>query len=108
MGRVKVRLPLRSPVTTILVRHKVKDFAKWKAVYDSMDAFHRAHGVKNAQILRGAEDPNQVVVLSELENLTKAREFALLDELKKIMEQGGVADHPDIYFLEHAGRHSFT
>ncbi len=95
-------------MTTILVRHKVKDFAKWKAVYDGMDAFHRAHGVKNAQILRGAEDPNEVVVLSELENLSKAREFALLDELKKIMEQGGVADRPDVYFLEHAGHRAFS
>ncbi len=103
-----MRLLLFTAVTTVLVRHKVKDFAKWKAVYDSVDAFHRKAGVKSAQVLHGADDPNEIVILSEFESLSKAREFALLDELKKIMEQAGVADRPDVYFLEHVGHRSFA
>ncbi len=95
-------------MTTLLVRHKVKDFAKWKAAYESVDAFHRTHGVKSAQILRGAEDPNEVVILTEFENIAKAHEFAQLDELKQIMERAGVADRPEVHFLEHAGHRSFA
>ena len=95
-------------MATIMVRHKVQDYAKWKSVYDSVDSFHKSHGVKSAQILRSADDPNEVVILTEFNDIAKARAFVQLDELKQIMQRGGVADKPDIYFLENAASRSFV
>ena len=95
-------------MTTILVRHKVSDYAKWKSAYDSFDALHKSFGVTHSQILRGSEDGNEVVVLTEIESLSKARKFAQSEELKKAMQATGVVDHPDVYFLEKAATRDFA
>lgn len=95
-------------MTTILVRHKVSDYAKWKSAYDGFDALHKAHGVIHAQILQGSEDKNEVVVLTEIESLAKAKQFAASEDLKKAMEACGVVGHPDVYFLEKAATRHFA
>ncbi len=95
-------------MTTILVRHKVSDYPKWKSAYDGFDALHKSFGVTHSQILRGSEDGNEVVVLTEFESLSKAKQFAQSEDLKKAMQTAGVADHPDIYFLEKAATRDFA
>jgi heme-degrading monooxygenase HmoA len=95
-------------VTAVIVRHKVKDLAKWQTVFDGMDAFHRANGAKDTQVLRGTDDPYEVVVIAEFENADKAHRFAQKEELKKAMEQGGVIGQPEVHFLEHVGHRSFA
>ena len=89
-------------MATLLVRHKVEDFAKWKAVYDeaATESLRNASGVKAHRVLRNADSPNEVIVLHEYDDLAKARQFAQSDELKQIMQRAGVSDHPDIYFLD--------
>jgi hypothetical protein len=95
-------------MTTILVRHKVRDFAKWKSTYDTLDSFHKSNKVKSAQIFRNADNPNEVVVLTEMENVDDARRFARSEGLMNAMQNAGVADQPDVYFLDKAGSRSFT
>ena len=95
-------------MTTILVRHKVEDFAKWKSVYDTLDSFHRSNKVKSAQIFRNADDPKEVVVLTEMENIKDARQFAQSEGLKSAMQSAGVSDQPDVFFLDKAASRSFA
>ncbi|MDA4124073.1 MAG: antibiotic biosynthesis monooxygenase [Thaumarchaeota archaeon] len=95
-------------MTTVLVRHKVEDYAKWKSEYDTLDSFHKTHGVRSAQILRGTDNPNELVVISEFDDAATARAFVQSDELKQIMQRAGVADKPDIYFLDKAASRSFA
>ncbi len=106
--RCYVGLCLSRTMTAIVVRHKVKDFGKWKAAYDTFDAFHKANGVKSAQVLANVDNPNEILVISEFTNVAAARKFGQLDELRKLMEQAGVADKPDIYIVEHAHHRSFA
>lgn len=98
----------RPRMTTILVRHKVSDYAKWKAAYDSFDGLHKANEALSSQILRGSDNGNEVVVLTEFADVHKAKKFAQSEDLKQAMEKAGVADHPDIYFLEKAATRSFA
>jgi heme-degrading monooxygenase HmoA len=84
----------------ILVRHKVADFSKWKPVYDAHLPARQEAGIKEVHVLRNVDDPNEVVVLSEAENLQKARDFAASSDLREKMQEAGVVDRPDIYFLE--------
>jgi len=95
-------------MTSVLVRHKVQDYAKWKSTYDTLDSFHKAHGVKSAQILRSADNPNELVIISEFADAATARAFAQSEELKQIMQRAGVADKPDMYFLDKAASRSFA
>jgi hypothetical protein len=40
------------------------------------------------------------VNLFEWDDLDKARTFAQSEDLRQIMQRAGVADRPDLYFLE--------
>jgi heme-degrading monooxygenase HmoA len=84
----------------LLVRHKVRDFAKWKPVFDEHAATRKAAGCKGGRLFRSAEDPQQVVILFDWDNTQNARRFSESDDLRKTMERAGVIDRPDIYFLE--------
>jgi hypothetical protein len=83
----------------VLVRHKVADFAKWKPGYDSHLPARQKAGLKEEHLLRNADDPNEVILLFEADDLQKAKEFAASADLREKMQEAGVADKPDIYFL---------
>ena len=49
----------------LLERHKVRDYDRWREVFDA-DAGDRAGaGCRGARIFRNADDPEEVVVLFE-------------------------------------------
>ena len=84
----------------VLVRHKVQDYAKWKPIFDQRGATRQASGSQGGRLLRNAHDPNEVVVLFEWDDLEKARQFWSSADVRQTMQRAGVADQPDIYFLE--------
>jgi heme-degrading monooxygenase HmoA len=84
----------------LLVRHKVQDYAKWKPVFDEHSATRKVSGSQGGRLFRNAHDPNETVVLFEWDDLEKARQFAQSQDLQQAMQRAGVADQPDIYFLE--------
>jgi heme-degrading monooxygenase HmoA len=90
----------------ILVRHKVEDYAKWRPAYDEHGAARQASGCKGTHVFRNAEDPNEIVMLLEWDDLENARQLIQSENLREAMKRSGVADQPDIYFLDDAGRTS--
>jgi heme-degrading monooxygenase HmoA len=84
----------------LLVRHKVKDYSKWKPVFDEHGAKRKAGGSKGGRLFRSGSDPNEVVILFEWEDLAKARQFAESEDLRQAMGRAGVVGKPDLYFLE--------
>jgi hypothetical protein len=54
---------------------------------------------KGGQLFRSADDPNEVVMLFEWD-LEQARQFSQREELRAKMQEAGVLDPPDFYFLE--------
>ncbi|MBV9280920.1 MAG: cyclase, partial [Chloroflexi bacterium] len=54
-------------------------------------------------LFRNADDPNEVIAIFEWDDLEKARQFAQSDDLRETMQRAGVADRPDVYFLEEEG-----
>ena len=88
----------------MLVRHKVMNYAKWKPIYDQHAATRKAKGSKRAHFFRNADNPNEIIILFEWDDLGKARSFAQSEDLVKTMQNSGVSDKPDIYFLEELER----
>ncbi len=84
----------------ILVRHKVADYAKWKPVFDEHGAARKASGSKGGRLFRNADNPNEVLILLEWDDLGKARQFAQSQDLRQTMERAGVIDQPDVYFVD--------
>ena len=50
------------------------------------------------------DDPNEIVIVFSWTGMDKAREFASSEDLKKVMEQAGIADKPDVFFLDEAAK----
>jgi hypothetical protein len=82
----------------MLVRHKAADFSKWKSVYDAHLSARQKAGLKQEHVLRSIDDPSEVILLFEAEDVQKARELLASDDLREKMQEGGVIDKPDIYF----------
>jgi heme-degrading monooxygenase HmoA len=90
----------------LLIRHKVKDYAAWKKVFDGFIDTRKAGGEKTFQILHTDNDSNNLVAYFEWDSLENAKKFASSPELKDTMGKAGVVEQPEIYFLEEytAGR----
>jgi heme-degrading monooxygenase HmoA len=91
-------------MTYVLVIHKVEDYDKWKPVYDEDGEIRKAKGSKNAFVFRSSEDPNQLVVLTQWENMESAKNFAESDDLRITMQKAGVKGRPEVYFLNEIER----
>lgn len=89
----------------ILVQHSVEDYDKWKTVFDEEEA-RQAAGSKGGIVFRNADDPNQITVLIEWDNLDSARAFSGSDDLREDMQRAGVTGPPNVYFLDEVDRFS--
>ena len=85
---------------TLIVRHKVKDYAKWRPFFDGDVPKQKAAGLTHPRVLRSADDKNELVVMFDYMDTKKAKEFAASADLKETMMKAGVADQPTVYFLE--------
>lgn len=83
----------------VLIRHKVTDFAKWKVAYDAHATERQGAGLKESHLMRSVANPNEVVLLFTAADLKRAQAFAASADLRAAMQEAGVADKPDIYFL---------
>jgi hypothetical protein len=83
----------------MLVRSKVRDFNTWKPAYDAHLPVRIDAGLTEKYLLRGADDANEVVILFEVQDLNRAKAFAASADLRERMQESGVVDKPDIYFL---------
>ena len=83
----------------VLVVHKVQDYDRWRPYFDADEAHQKAAGLTVRHVLRGADDPQEVVILFAAEDLGRAREMTSSEGLKKTMQEAGVLGPPAIHFL---------
>jgi hypothetical protein len=84
---------------SLVIRHKVTDYATWKLLFDAHGVARRANGSRGGRIFQNAADPNEVVALFEWDDLDRARLFAQSDDLRETMARAGVVDQLDVWFL---------
>jgi heme-degrading monooxygenase HmoA len=84
----------------VLIKRRIPDYDKWKSAFDKFSADRKAHGSKGGLILRDSNDPRQVFILLEWDDLDKAWKFYEPQSRKKRFEKGGAAIEPEIYFIE--------
>ena len=86
-------------MTTIIVRHTVADFDKWKPFFEENRGFRESHGITDGSVYRDASAANDVVIVMQVEDLARAKEFVASPDLKKTMQQAGVISEPAVWFL---------
>ena len=85
-------------MTRMFARHQVEDFDQWKKVYDDFD--RASMGVRDDAVFQAAEDPNDVTVWHDFDDLESARSLAESDELRDAMKEAGVVGEPTIWFTD--------
>jgi quinol monooxygenase YgiN len=90
----------------MLIRHKVADERAWQPVFDENRMTRRANGCQQEHVFRNADDPNELVVLLEWDDLERARLYADSDDLRLALMRSGVIGEAEIGFLEDVGRTS--
>jgi len=82
----------------MMAKHRVSNFAKWKASYEEHDSLRQANGLHSYVIGRGVDDSNTVLVAVKADDIAKAKAFAKEPSLKRAMQKGGVTGTPTFYF----------
>jgi heme-degrading monooxygenase HmoA len=85
----------------IYVRHRVKDYARWREGFDTHAAARQAGGATDeVYLMRNVDDPNDLTIILGWSDLEKARSFAQSASLKEALQKAGVAGPPEIRFLQ--------
>ena len=87
-------------MATMVIKHKVADYGKWKPAFDQHEKARLENGWTAHSVCRDADDPNTVVVIGRVKDIQKAKEFVSSDTLKEAMIKAGVQGAPEIWFLE--------
>ncbi|HEX9031186.1 MAG TPA: hypothetical protein VF834_05035 [Streptosporangiaceae bacterium] len=90
-------------MTTVAIRHQVQDYDTWRGIFDEHAATRRQHGLTSDAVLRGAEDPNDILVLMHWPAVSNAQAFMADASFKEAMSRAGVVSAPRIEFYEEAG-----
>jgi hypothetical protein len=81
---------ITTPQNMMVAKHKVSNYAKFKAAYDAHDSARLANGIHSYVIGRGLQDSNMILVAEEVDDMAKAKAFGKDPGLKKAMQKGGV------------------
>ncbi len=82
----------------MIVRYKVSDYAKWRALYDTRDSMRSANGLHNYVLGRGVQDTNTIMVAVKADDVAKAKAFTKSPALQSALQKGYVTGMPKYNF----------
>ena len=91
-------------MATVVVKHRVRDYADWRRAFDAYLQSRKAGGEKAYQILHPADEPNNLTVIFEWDSAENVQAFLEGRKLKEAMREAGVIEAPDISILEEIDR----
>jgi quinol monooxygenase YgiN len=76
----------------LLVQQRIEEFDRWKEVFDRLAPARAEASCRSTALFRNREDPHEVVVLFEFDDLARAREHLTSPELRAAWQAAGVTD----------------
>jgi hypothetical protein len=90
----------------LLIRHQIEDYDRWKPIFDDHAPTRAEYGSTGYQLMRSAENPNELCMVFEVRDLDRAKELVFSDDLREKMQDAGVVGQPNVDFLEEVERGS--
>jgi hypothetical protein len=82
----------------VTIHLKVKDFNAWRTSYNGHEKERASVGITNGRVFHSPNDPNDVVILQDVADVSKARTWLGSNEMKSVLEKSGVVGSPSIRF----------
>jgi quinol monooxygenase YgiN len=84
-------------MTTIIVRHTVADYEKWRPLFDEDESRRRANGGKGVnRVYRDADNLNVITIIMDWDNAENALKFTKDPALGAVMQKAGVVGMPEL------------
>ena len=80
----------------LTLHFKVKDFNAWQTSYNGNEKNRASAGITKSKVFRSVADPNDVLLLQDVADVSKARTWYGSSEMKTLMEKSGVLGSPTI------------
>lgn len=77
-------------MTTVFVLHRVRDYGKWREVYDGAREMQNAGGVLEQAIFRAEGDPDNVLVMHRFTSPSEAHSYFEDPALADAVRDAGV------------------
>jgi hypothetical protein len=87
-------------MVTVFIRHRIKNYAKWKKAFDTFLPQRQAAGEKSFQIGNVPGKVNNLCLLFQWDTAANAAKFLKSKELKAAMEAATVTEVPEIFIFE--------
>ncbi len=87
-------------MATVFIRHKVRNYAKWKKVFDEFARTRRAGGETSYIIGHVPGKTNNLCLLFQWDTAANATRFLKSKELKAAMKGAGVTEKPEVFVFE--------
>jgi hypothetical protein len=87
---------------TVIVRHRVRDYAGWREIYDDFADVGQAGIGESRGVYRAINDPNDVLVIHGFETAADAELFSGAVYIREVMHMAGVEGEPRIEVYEDA------
>ncbi|UNM99126.1 hypothetical protein [Rhodococcus opacus] len=84
-------------MTTLITRHRVRDFDTWRTVFGGHQENRRAHGATGHRIYRFGND---VTVMTEFPDRASAEKFLTDPALHDVVARAGFVDPPTTSICE--------
>lgn len=78
--------------TTMIIKNTLKDYDQWRTVFDANKEMRLEYGIEEKNIYQTKADPNQVIVVMEVEDVARVQAFMKHIQETGLMDDAGVLD----------------
>ena len=59
----------------LIIRHKVKDYDKWRPCFDQHASAQKSAGLTHPRVFRSSDDKNEVVIMFDADDTKRVEDF---------------------------------
>lgn len=82
---------------TVFRRVRVADYQRFRQVYDAGTSAREAGGLHNEQMFRNPKDPNDILIMSTVDDVEQARAYRQSDEVRARQQASGLLELSNYY-----------
>lgn len=86
-------------MVTVIVQHEVKDFTKWKKIFDADQSNLKKAGVEHKGLYTSVKNPKDITMIFKAPDAALFGKIMSDPERLKAMEEAGVTTEPKISIL---------